>query len=210
MAVRPVAKTGRGPAEQKHMWIAVAIAAAVVLGVLGVIGLTTVGTGRRNRRVLSSSIAREKIAPEPNPAKGGLTPERADQNAGRPACESPNEPVAAMRVKESAEEPDPADAIVFRRDPGTVEDVAKQEVQALGSAAEKPLVSIPGDFAASMSPVSGLEPPAVAVVGLHVRGTDDQPLSQTIPAEVRSGSPRSRAVAAPERFATSTFPICRG
>ncbi len=185
----PLRKLARAPAEQKRVWIAVAIAGAVVLGVLGVIGLTSVGTGNTRPDGLVIERRPGEGSPEPTPVNAGLTPERVpDQNAGASGVEPPDEPVVASAVNDSPQEPDPADAIVFRRDPGTVENTANQQEQVKSAAAEKPLISIPGIFTASMSPVSGLEPPAIAVVGLHVRGTEDQPLSRQLLQEYVMGA----------------------
>jgi hypothetical protein len=172
-------KLARGPADRKRMWIAVAIAAAIVLGALGVIGLATIGTGTRDSDGLVLERGTEQGPTVPKPVEDGLTPERvSDQRDGLSDGGFSNEPIAIGATNEPAAEPSSSELIVFQRDPAIVEDIAGGDTQAVALDPEKPLVSIPGAFAAGMSPVSGLAPPAVAVVGLHVRGAGDQPLSE--------------------------------
>ncbi len=171
----PLRKLVRGPADRKRMWIAVTIAAVVVVAVLGVIGLATFGTGPGDSRGLVVERGETHAPPEPEPAiEPSLTPDptqRDDLSDGAMSTEPPTggseqpdlEPIAP---EINAAEREPSDG-----QPTTDEEPRRHEI-----ISEEPLVSIEGSFAASMSPVAELKPPAVALIGLHVQGADGETL----------------------------------
>ncbi len=160
----PLHKMTGGTADRRQMWIAVAIAAAVVLGVLGVIGLATVGLGpnESSQMVVERGEARvpsatQTVKDEP---KTTNVPEKGD---GLPNGGLPTDPRSAQLPEDPAPEP-------FVAPPGP--DASHEAGQAAAIVPEHPLASIPGSFAATMAPVHGLKQPVVALIALEVRGAD--------------------------------------
>lgn len=161
MALR---KFSRTPETQKRMWIAVSVAATVVLGVLAVIGMANVGTSPSPSTELAIEPGSQRKKKQPAPVKD--LPPHPDvlsdgALAAQPASDETVEPLA------SGPQATP------EAQTGTAQQVASGPF-------EKPLVMLAGDFGAAMSPVGALEPPVVAVVRLHVRDANDQPLPQQI------------------------------
>ncbi|MHB8901460.1 MAG: hypothetical protein ACYC6Y_22140, partial [Thermoguttaceae bacterium] len=168
----PLRKLVGRPGEQKQVWIALAIAAAVVLAAVAVIGLATIGTGAGGSRQLTVEHG------VPPSAAGSSTVGKSAAAQGESA------PVAgtseAALPEQPAPEPDRSET-VFRRPVHAASDRdITQELHPAASGQEKPLTMVRGDFSAGVSSVSALQPPAVAVVGLHVRTPDDPDLSRRL------------------------------
>ncbi len=166
-------KLAQGPAERWHRWVALAIAAVVVLGVLGVIGLSTIGTGPRRSQGLVVEHARADRPPIPASGEGGLAPGNpAQRNRGASGEGLSGKPAAPGRADETAPDPSSPEPAGSQPAPGG------EAGDPVGLGSERPLLSIPGQFAASMSAVGGLERPAIAVMELHVQDAADKPLSR--------------------------------
>ncbi len=168
MALRKLSRT---PEAQKRMWIAVSVAAAVVLGVLAVIGLATVGTGpKRPSTELVIEPGDQRTEKQPAPVD-----ESPKQNVAPPQPDALSEgDLAAQTPVEEASQPT---ANGSQTTPESPRDAGEQIVR---ESFENPLVMLAGDFKAAMSPVAALEPPVVAVVRLHVRNAEGQPLPEQI------------------------------
>ena len=167
MALRKLSRT---PEAQKRMWIAVSVAAAVVLGVLAVIGMATMGThpGPSTELVIEPGSQRTEKLPAP-------VDESPKQNVAPPQPDALSEgDLAARTPVEEASQPT---ANGSQTTPESPRDAGEQIVR---ESFEKPLVMLAGDFKAAMSPVAALEPPVVAVLRLHVRNAEGQPLPEQI------------------------------
>lgn len=181
----PLRKLARGPADQRQMWIAVAIAAVVVVAVLGVIGLATFGTGPGDSKDLvverSETQTRQETesVPDPSPTSDP-TPSNDLSDEAMPAdvpegSTEPTEPAASRSPNLSQGKPDGR--------PTTEEELPHDE-----AISEQPVVSIDGTFAASVSPANELKPPAVAQIGLHVEGADGETLPDWVLSQYTIGA----------------------
>ncbi len=173
----PLRKLARGVGNRKQLWIAVAIAAAVVLGTLGVIGLATFGTGSKEPENLvvergERPVRTETETIEEVPSAEGVS----SKPDGPPNGAASTEPRPAVPAEDPAAEPVVSEPIVFTGDPPEAEATTAEESSTEAVMPKEPLVPIDGTFAADMSAVAGLKRPAVAVIGLHVRGVDGKPL----------------------------------
>lgn len=192
--------------DPNRFWIGAGIAAAVLLGVLVIIGLANIGTGKRS----SSGIVLEKRAgrvadrlDSAGPAGPSLPPgPAAPRSQSGPATPPPAaagglervgpEPAAAAEASASG----PADAPLApgshsaagsaRQSEGTeplpgLAPSAAQSGPPTGDAAlEEPLTAIDGVFEVEKSAVSELNPPAIASVRLAVKSAGGRPLPDRV------------------------------
>lgn len=166
----PLRKLARGPADRRQMWIAVAIAAVVVVAAMGVIGLATFGTGPGDSKGLVVERSETRTRPETEPAiDPSPTPDPTQRDGLSDEAMTTLPPAGS--AEQPAAEPIAALSNPLEEEPTTAEEPRRDEV-----VSEKPLVSIEGTFAATMSPVTELKPPAVALIGLHVQGADGEAL----------------------------------
>ena len=183
----PLRKLARGPADRRRMWIAAAIAAGVVLATLGVIGLATVGLDSDDSEGLiverGQTQAALKAEPAEDPSLAPNPPEKDGLSDGALSVEVP-----AEEGKQPAAESASSDQVVFRRTPQRDGPAVPEEPPTDQGIAEEPLVSIEGTFAANMSPVTELKPPAVALIALHVHGVNGEELPTWIPAQYTIGA----------------------
>lgn len=175
----PLHKLAKGPADRKQMWIAAAVAAAVLLAVLGVIGLATIGTGggKSQNLVVERGETREPAQPAPTKSPSDVIVPLERDGLSEGALSS--EPLMDV-PQPSAEGSVVPEPIVFHRGTPDTEPKPNEEPPDGQVAGERPLVSIQGTFAAEMSPVAGLKPPAVALVTLHVQGVDGGTLPEWV------------------------------
>jgi len=164
----PLHKMAGGAADRRQMWIAVAIAAAVVIGVLGVIALATIGIGTNEPSQLVVERAEshgpsvtQTVNDEPETAN------MAERGDGAPNGGLPTDPPSAQLPEDPATEP-----FVAPLGPAGGVDAPHEAEQAVSILPEAPLASISGSFAATMAPVHGLKQPVVALIALEVRGAD--------------------------------------
>ena len=183
----PLRKLARGPVDRRRMWIAAAIAAGVVLATLGVIGLATVGldSGDSEGLVVERGETHAPLGMKPasDPSLMPNPPEQDGLSDGALSAEAP-----AEVASQPAAEPVSSDQVVFRRTPQGGGPAVRERPPADQAIAEEPLVSIQGTFAANMSPVTELKPPAVALIALHVHGVGGESLPNWILAQYTIGA----------------------
>ena len=166
----PLHKMAKGPANRKQMWIAAAVAAAVLFAVLGVIGLATVGTGGTSQSlVVEHGDAQEASEP--------ALPQGSPEAAKKPEPDGLSDGVLSDPTVPQVPQPPEAGPIDSEPDANTESAGAPFGKNTVG---EMPLVPVEGTFAAETSPVAALKPPAVALVALHVQGVDGGTLPEWV------------------------------
>ena len=188
--------------DPNRFWIGAGIAAAVLLGVLVIIGLASIGTGKRRSKGIVLERRAGRVADRHHAAGPSLPPEPAAPRdwpgpaTPQSAAASGLEPVGPQpSTAAEAIDSGPTDAPSAsgsnsvagspRRPEGTeplhrLAPSAAQSAPPTGDAALEPLTPIDGVFKVEQSAALELPPPAIASVRLVVKSAGGRPLPDRI------------------------------